>query len=130
LRLAYLELGFKTLNGACIREYFRQWWYDASAKALSQGYRGYTVPLGLEGQVKTADYSKLEPGDLAITRSGIHVMVYLGDGNWIQAEPGILRVLVLNGIQSNNQWFKTPVRFYRWSAFQTSVSAVPSTPRG
>lgn len=130
LRLAYLELGVKTFNGACVREYVRQWWHDASAKALSQGYRGYAVSLGMEGKVSTVDDSKLEPGDLAITKSGVHVMVYFGTGKWIQADPEMLRVVILDGRTSSNRWFSAPVKFYRWSAFQTSASGDPSGFRG
>lgn len=130
LRMAFLQQGLIQFNGTCVREYLRQWWYDASAKALAEGYREYTVPLNLEGKIYTADYGALEPGDLAVTKTGIHVLVFLGGNMWIQADPGVGKVALFDGRASNNQWFKTPVRFYRWSVFQTSVAAVPSKPRG
>ncbi|MFO1522592.1 MAG: hypothetical protein U1G05_11240 [Kiritimatiellia bacterium] len=46
------------------------------------------MPLGVTGKINTMDVSALLPGDLAFTRSGAHVLVYFGDGKWIQADPG------------------------------------------
>lgn len=114
LRDALWREGLCTLNGGLIREALRQWWFDASAKALAQGYRGYLVPLQERGTIRTLAYDGLQPGDLAVTESGIHVVCYLGDGRWVQAEPEAGRVLVLNGRTEASQWFGVPVRLYRW----------------
>lgn len=83
LRDALWREGLLMLNGGLIREALRQWWFDASAKALAQGYRGYLVPLPERGTIRTMAYDGLQPGDLAVTESGIHVVCYLGDGRWI-----------------------------------------------
>lgn len=114
LRDALWQRGFATWNGGLVREALRQWWYDASAKAMAEGHRDYVVPLGIHGTIKEMDYEGLQPGDLAITASGIHVLCYLGGDRWIQAEPEIRKVVVLNGRTDENPWFDMPVKMYRW----------------
>ena len=98
-----------------MRSFVENWWYDASAKALGQGYRNYTVVLETKGTVKEMDYSSLLPGDLAITENGIHVLVYLGKNEWIQAAPEVGKVAIMNGREDKNSWLKVSVRTYRWS---------------
>ena len=96
-----------------------QWWFDASAKALGQGHRDYTVPLGLQGTIEEMDYSELEPGDLAVTTNGVHVLAYAGDGKWVQADPGIGAVATLDGRSDENGWFESPVTIHRWAVLST-----------
>jgi hypothetical protein len=122
LRNALLAQGFKNANGYAFREYALHWWYDTSAKAMSEGYRDMTQALGIEGTVRAIDYSPLLPGDLAVTTNGIHVMAYAGDGNWIQADPGIGFVKTLDGKTADNQWFEVPVTLHRWKYFFNSTN--------
>ena len=114
LRDSLLVYGLRHGNGAAFRVYLEQWWFDASAKALGDGYRNYTKPIGLSGTIREMDYRSLLPGDLAVTLSGIHVLVYAGEGRWLQADPGIGRVVLLNGREDDNGWFNTPVTAHRW----------------
>ncbi|MCH6258616.1 hypothetical protein MLD52_18795 [Puniceicoccaceae bacterium K14] len=102
-----------------MRFYVEQWWFDSSAKALGEGYRDFTVPIGLVGTIREMNFEKLNPGDLAITASGIHVLVYLGESNWIQADPKIGRVVTLNGRIDANDWLDVPVKIYRWKILNT-----------
>lgn len=113
-RDALLAHGLRHLNGRAFRAYAEQWWFDASAKALGQGYRGYTTPLSLAGTIRTMPYETLLPGDLAITASGIHVLAYAGDGKWIQADPGLGAVATRDGRSSDNGWFNAKVTTHRW----------------
>jgi hypothetical protein len=122
LRDALLASGFNHANGYAFREYALQWWYDTSAQAMSEGYRDMTQPLGIEGTVRTIDNTQLLPGDLAVTKNGIHVMAYAGDDNWIQADPGIGCVKTLNGKTADNQWFEVPVTLHRWKYFCKSAN--------
>ncbi len=115
LRDALLEYGFEHINGDAFRGYVEQWWFDASAKALGEGYRAYTTPLGITGTIRDMDYSGLVPGDLAVTTSGVHILAYVGEGLWIQADPGIGSVATLNGRTGDNDWFLTPVTTHRWT---------------
>jgi hypothetical protein len=114
LRQAMLHEGISTLNGQGVRAFLENWWFDASAKALGQGYRQYTVPLPNRGTVRAIDTTGMLPGDLAVTRDGVHVMVYLGDDQWIQADPGAGKVILENGRTSSIRWFDAPVFTCRW----------------
>lgn len=113
-RDALLAYGIKHFNGRAFRAYIEQWWFDASAKALGEGYRSYTIPVGTNGTIQKMDYTSLAPGDLAVTTSGIHVLAYAGEGQWIQADPGIGAVATLNGRTDDNDWFGAPVTTHRW----------------
>lgn len=115
LRGALLAYGLKNLNGTAMRSFAENWWYDASARALGEGYRDYTVVLEPKGTVKEMDYSSLLPGDLAITENGIHVLVYLGKNEWIQAAPELGKVAIMNGREDKNSWLTVPVKTYRWN---------------
>jgi NlpC/P60 family len=114
LRQAMLHQGLSTLNGLGVRSFLENWWFDASAKALGQGYRQYTIRLPNKGTVRTMDTIGMHPGDLAVTADGIHVMVYLGDDQWIQADPGPGKVIIANARISSNKWFNAPITTHRW----------------
>ena len=118
LRDALFGDGIRHLDGGLLRMVVEQWWYDASAKALGQGYRNYTVPLEAHGTIRQMDYSGLMPGDLAVTTSGVHILAYLGNDQWIQADPGIGVVAILNGRSDMNRWFDVPVTTHRWSVLR------------
>jgi len=113
-RGALIAYGFRHADGGAFRAYLEQWWFDASAKALSEGYRNYTSPIGDKTTIREMNEQYLLPGDLAVTTSGIHVIAYAGEGKWIQADPGIGSVATLNGKTDHNQWFKVPVTLHRW----------------
>jgi hypothetical protein len=114
LRDAMLAYGFRHFHGPAFRGYIEQWWFDASAKALGEGYRDYTSPIGTTGTIRGMDYDALVPGDLAVTTNGVHILAYAGDGKWIQADPEIGAVATLSGRSSENGWFRTPVTTHRW----------------
>lgn len=119
LRDALFRYGFSSLNSRALRQGVKQWWYDASAKALSEGYRDYTIPLGLRGKIREISYDQLLPGDLAVTADGVHVLVYLGGNQWIQADPGIGKVATLDGRVDENSWFGVPVTMHRWKVLSS-----------
>lgn len=114
LRDALLVYGVRHRNGRAFRAYLEQWWFDASAKALGEGYRDYTRPIGITGIIREIEYAGLLPGDLAVTTNGVHILAYSGDGRWIQADPGIGTVATLDGRTDDNVWFRTPVTTHRW----------------
>lgn len=114
LREALLLQGLAGANGWALREAASQWWFDTSAKAMGEGYRGNTIPVGVSGTVRDLDGDRLAPGDLAVTDSGVHVMVYFGNGRWIQAAPEVGFVTTLNGKKDDNAWFGQPVTIHRW----------------
>lgn len=115
LRDAMLHQGIFTLNGRGIRGFPEHWWFDASASALGQGYRGYTTRLPHQGTVRTMNTTGMLPGDLAVTDDGRHVMVYLEKDRWIQADPAAGKVIIEDVRISPNGWFDSPVTIHRWS---------------
>lgn len=117
-RDALMAYGIKHFNGRAFRAYIEQWWFDASAKALGEGYRNYTSTIGTTGTIQKMDYTSLVPGDLAVTTCGVHILAYAGDGRWIQADPGIGAVATLNGRTDDNNWFSLPVTTHRWRIFE------------
>ena len=114
-RGALLSYGIRHANGRATRAFLEQWWFDASAKALGEKYRNYTVPVGVSGDIEIMSYQELEPGDFAVTDSGVHVIAFAGGDSWIQADPGVGSVVTLDGRKDENAWFTTPVKVFRWS---------------
>jgi hypothetical protein len=58
------------------------------------------------------------PGDLAVTRSGVHIMAYLGNKRWIEADPAAGSVITITAPSANNSWFHTPMNIVRWGILQ------------
>lgn len=48
-----------------------------------------------------------------MTADGLHVMAYLGNQTWIEADPDAHKVIEVV-LPTDNPWFKTPVVFVRW----------------
>jgi hypothetical protein len=113
-RNALLSEGIKTLNGRMTRLYIKQWFYDSSAKALSESYRSFTKPVHYETTIQNSIDAKLELGDLAVTAGGIHVIIYLGEGYWIQSDPVEGGVIIKHKSEANF-WFDDRVSLHRWS---------------
>lgn len=109
--------GLKTFDGALVREGLLLWWYDSSAKAMRDGYRGRTVRLMSADSINALDHRGILPGDFAVTQNGIHCLAYLGEGRWIQADPGPYKVVVGQAPVENSAWFQAPVSVMRWSVF-------------
>ena len=118
IRDALLEDGWKNGNGGAFREWARQWWFDTSAKALGQGYRGFTRPLGISGKLSDLDFKNLSRGDLAVTADGRHVMVYFGNGKWVQADPMAFKVTIGLPEPKQNPWFASLVTMHRWALLE------------
>ncbi len=113
-RKTLFDEGLRTINPALIRQSFLSWWNDVAARDLptSPVYH----PVGLTGTLAKLPSEKLQPGDLAVTASGIHCLVYLGNGDWMEADPAESRVVILNTIRPN-LWLSTPCNIARRDDF-------------
>lgn len=107
------RVGLSRANPALLRAALELWWYDCTAKALGEEYRGLTVRQAEHGSINEMPATAALPGDLAVTRGGAHVLAYLGDRQWIQADPLPMRVTV-SLAPSDNPWLKQPVTLLRW----------------
>lgn len=115
MREALFSNGIHHLNGAATRLFIKHWWNDASAKALAESYLKFTVPTGEIGTIAEMNYANLHQGDLAVTQDKRHILAYLGNEQWIQADPGAGKVIIENGKTSMNGWFAVPVTIHRWT---------------
>jgi hypothetical protein len=111
---ANLQQGIITFNPALVRQGVAMWWFDLSAQALRDGERGWTKRLFKAESINAIDHSKLLPGDLAATADGVHILAYIGENNWIEADPGIHKVMTVAVPDKVNYWFNVPVYVLRW----------------
>ena len=118
---AYLRTAFTTGNPKAMRAGLNLWWHDCSALALRDQYRHFTTPVFTAPSINAITNSFLLPGDIAVTSSGIHVLAYLGGRKWIQADPGIMKVITL-AAPSDNAWFNVAVHIMRWADMQGTAS--------
>lgn len=115
-REALWSEGLATLNGALLRAALEQWLTDATARDLAHGIRGETVSVNPDDiTLAKLDPAKVLPGDLAITTDGVHMLVALGGSDWIEADPGIHEVILLEACCDESHWLTAPVRIYRWA---------------
>ncbi len=109
-----LVQGITSLNPGLVRKGLELWWYDTSAESLRDGYRNLTIRLLSSNSINDLDYSKIIKGDLAVTTDGKHILAYLGDQTWIEADPGYKKVIEVKIPEPNNYWFTIPVYALRW----------------
>jgi len=110
--------GLASANPALLRDALKLAWYDTSARALQQQYRGQTRLLFHARELGSIDQSKLLPGDFAVTSNGVHTLAHVGKGVWIEAEPGD-KVVTLNA-NEDGPWVKASVSVLRWTRLVTS----------
>jgi hypothetical protein len=126
---ANVSMGIKTLNPRLVRQALYLWWNDCSALALRDEYRGVTVRVNDAKRINWADEQALRPGDLAVTANGVHVLAYVGNQTWVEADPGEWKVLQVK-VPAKNPWFLVPVRMVRWAQLQDEPAAVIRPPPG
>jgi hypothetical protein len=106
--------GLTTLDPALMRESLSLYWHRTTAKVIGEGYAGRTDTVTTCPTLNALDYSLVQPGDLAVTAGGDHVMAYLGNRTWIAADPGVDKVTTFTIPEQRNAYFSTPMRIVRW----------------
>jgi len=106
--------GLRNLSPDLVRRSIWLWWHDTTAKEIGQLHAGQTVHLLDAASINALDDARLLPGDLAVTRDGVHIMAYIGEHTWIEADPGVGRVIRVKTPANDNGWFDVPVRIVRW----------------
>lgn len=91
------------------------WWHDISATDLFHGKYKYTKVICSVPKLAGFKSKKLKQGDIAITTMTPHVLIYLGKGNWIEANPDEKKV-VINKANPNSDrtYFNMPATIVRW----------------
>ncbi|MDH3973306.1 MAG: C40 family peptidase [Deltaproteobacteria bacterium] len=115
----YREFGIFSFNGTALRESILHWWFDTSARAMRDGYRGNTIKKGEFDNILEIGNEIVLPGDIAVTSDGIHVLTYIGNGDWIHAEPGNQKVIIENVKNYSTPWFSAPIVLMSWKVLST-----------
>ncbi|MBI3922241.1 MAG: C40 family peptidase [Armatimonadetes bacterium] len=111
---AFLLEGVRTWNGRLVRAGLDHWWHDLSAKAMQSQHQQRTQLVFSAPSINEIDHTNLQPGDLAITSNGVHALAYLGQRNWIEADPEFLRVVSVHVPSKDNLWFNMSVDVLCW----------------
>ena len=93
---ALVDRGLISLDAGMLRSAFNLWWRDTNAIQLGKGANGLTLPLGDGSPLPMRAAQNVRLGDLAVTTSGSHVLAYLGDQRWIEADPDVERVHIVD----------------------------------
>lgn len=111
---ALLKRGIFTLNPFLVRGAFDLWWNRTTASEIGKGYGGRTIHVTDCQSLNDLNPAILQPGDIAVTTSGIHTMAYLGGNKWIGADPGKMKVSVFTVPNQDNGYFCCPMNIMRW----------------
>ena len=117
---AQLWQGLKTQNGALVRGGIDLWWHNRSARALGEGYRNETRLLREVTSLNGSDDDGLLPGDIAVLSDGVHVLAYVGDKTWIEADPAPMHVVLARAPGNRDIYFNSPVRLMRWRVLEAA----------
>lgn len=106
--------GLRTVNPWLVRRAVLLWWNDTSASEMEQGASGAARPVAIAPTLRLWDDKNLHPGDFAITRGGVHTLLYLGEHTWLEADPERRTVLRLRTGRDRSPWFEMPATVLRW----------------
>jgi len=106
--------GIREHDPAAVRSALRLWWRDANAIELGNGAHGDTRPVGASPSVELAQHPGVAPGDLAVTATGSHVLAYLGNEVWIEAEPNVGHTHIFTLTGPFQALANERVKFVRW----------------
>ena len=113
---AEVRRGITSLNPSLVRAGFSLWWNDCSARAMKDEFQGRTHLLFTVDSINQIDSAEIKPGDIAVTSSGVHVLAYVGNKTWIEADPneGAGHQVIEVKTPARNAWFNMPVHVMRW----------------
>jgi hypothetical protein len=106
--------GVRSLDPGSVRYSIWLWWHDCTARDLGEEYRQMTFHVLDTPSINALDDSRILAGDLAVTKDGVHVMSYLGNHVWIEADPTEGRVITVSAPSEKNFWFRLPMKIMRW----------------
>jgi hypothetical protein len=115
---ALIRRSIRSCNPGLLRRALWIWWHDCTAKELGTGESGMTDLVVETPELNRLDSNRIQAGDLAVTQGGAHVMIYLGENEWIEADPGVRCVITLHIPHSRSPWCQTPMRIMRWKVLR------------
>ncbi|MEW5853657.1 MAG: NlpC/P60 family protein [Myxococcota bacterium] len=120
LRDALIEHALRHRDAQSARDAFLLWWVDDAAVDLRDHRNRRTVLVREARSLRTLDPHEVQPGDLAVTASGIHVLAYLGEGQWIEASPQRMKVGTFHA-HDDNPWSTVRIHLVRWRYLATTM---------
>jgi NlpC/P60 family len=93
---ALVDESIFSFNPALVRAALTLWWRDTNALQLGKGGKGLTLSIGDGLPMAMRAAQNLRPGDLAVTMTGSHVLAYLANQRWIEADPDVARVHIVD----------------------------------
>jgi hypothetical protein len=116
---ASFQQGILTANPSLVRYSLSLWWHDSTAQAMGEEYRNQTKRILTAANINAGlNPSEASPGDIAVTVSGVHVLAYLGNEEWIEADPSFHKVVIVKIPAIKNPWFQEPVHIMRWTILE------------
>lgn len=85
---------------------------------MGHGYNGRMKAVTSCESLNKLDEPILQPGDLAVTASGIHVMAYAGSHIWVGADPSEQKVTLFTTPGEKNAYFSSPMNIMRWELLE------------
>lgn len=110
----YIRLGFLKFSPQYIRKGIYLWFNDLSAEAMGNEHNNLTVRILSDQTLNNTDYGQIREGDIMVTTSGVHTMAYIGNQEWIQADPSKHKVVILRAPDVSNNWYNVPSNILRW----------------
>src|SRR4051812_31242277 len=110
--------GMRWLQPALVREGIWVWWNDTTARGLVAGAGDRTRFVAAVESLNALDDTTIHVGDLAVTASGLHVLAYAGEHEWIEADPAEWRVVTMRTPGPPDGWLGTPMKVVRWRVLE------------
>ena len=114
---AMLKDGIREVNPRLLGPMlWKFWWRDMSVRDIKDGKYKYTKVVGHVSKLTGYNSSKSQIGDMAIVGNK-HILIYLGDERWIEANPEKKKVIISELAEhSKYEWLNKPATFVRWWA--------------
>lgn len=110
--------GLRSANPWAIRAGLKLWWQDTTAKEMGHGYDGRMKAVTTCKSLNALHEPLLQPGDVAVTTGGGHVLAYAGNHIWMAADPGEQKVTRFVTPGEKNGYFSSPMNIMRWKLLE------------
>ncbi len=110
---ALISEGFRRGDISSLRSAAALWWFDASAFAMGNQHQLRTLLIFQTDNLNEVSDPRLLPGDMAVVMDGKHILGYLGDNTWIDADPQRGKT-VIEKAPTSTIWFTLNARIVRW----------------
>jgi len=119
---ALISRGWQEANPSLWRSAAQIWWYDCAARNMKDGSDWRFQAEFATSNLNELEDSRLKLGDLAVTKSGVHVLAFVGERTWIQADPNLANggdKVILTTSPSKSGWFGQKMVICRWKLLES-----------